>query len=67
MENISPHNLPQIAPALNHLPADRQLWPRDAGEACDRLRRELDRWSRDNDWPHTSNAWIAEEAVRRSW
>jgi hypothetical protein len=28
--------------------------------------RELDAWCRANDWPTRLNAWIAEEAVRRS-
>ena len=67
VENITPHDPPQVVPAMNQLPGDRRQWPREAGEAYEHLLRELDRWSRDNDWPHTTNSWIAEEAVRRGW
>ena len=31
------------------------------------LLRELERWCRKHDWPHTTNAWVAEQAVRQCW
>ena len=37
------------------------------GGSQSRLLRELNSWSRDHDWPMSTNSWIAEEAVRRSW
>jgi len=67
MEQISEYQLVPAAPAVRALPEDRNQWPRDAGEAHGRLLRELNRWSRDNDWPSTLNSWVAEEAVRREF
>lgn len=67
MEQISEHQRVPAAPAMRALPEDRNRWPREAGEARERLLWELNRWSRDHDWPSTLNSWIAEEAVRREW
>ncbi len=67
MEQISEYRQVPAAPAMAALPGDRELWPRDAGEVHNRLLRELNQWSRDNDWPSTLNSWIAEEAVRRAF
>jgi hypothetical protein len=67
MESVTHLDPPHMIPAVSALPEDRQQWPREADDACNQLRRELDRWSRDNDWPHSCNSWVAEEAVRRAW
>lgn len=67
METISEYQ-PLIAPVgVTTLPEDRTQWPREADTARTSLVRELNRWSRDNDWPSTLNSWIAEEAVRRGY
>ena len=52
-------------PAL--LPGDRSDWPEPARAAFHDVLRQLDRWCRQHDWPTAGNAWVAEEAVRRSW
>ena len=49
------------------LPEARAAWPPAAAQEYQQLLRELDTWSREHDWPMSSNSWIAEEAVRRSW
>ena len=67
MESTTHHEPSHMSPALGALPEDRTQWPRDAGHAYDHLLRELNRWSRENRWPHSNNSWIAEEAVRRGW
>ena len=67
MEHISQHQMSQGPPALASLPESRNLWPRSAGIAYDDVLRQLNRWSRDNDWSQHNNSWIAEEAVRRGW
>jgi hypothetical protein len=67
METISEHNAEAVFPAVEALPNERTEWPDDAGREYGRLLRELNSWSRDHDWPTSSNSWIAEEAVRRSW
>jgi len=53
--------------APDGLPEDRAEWPDEAGREYGRLLRELNAWSREHDWPMSSNAWIAEETVRRCW
>lgn len=56
------------APALHILlPGDRAEWPHEARFAYRRLLRELDRWCRQQGWPATRNAAVAEEAVRQAW
>lgn len=67
MEIVSEHRPPQVPPALSALPKGRDTWPRDAERAYENLLGQLNRWSRDNDWPQISNTWIAEEAVRQGW
>ena len=52
---------------MDALPEDRKRWTRNADAAHASLLRELNQWSRDNDWPSTLNSWIAEEAVRRTF
>ncbi len=61
-----PRTSPIVAP-VNALPDDRSQWPEDAGDSYRSLLRDLDRWSRENRLPMVTNAWVAEEAVRRSW
>jgi len=67
MENISEHQMSPSPMAMDALPEDRKRWPRTADAAHASLLRELNQWSRDNDWPSTLNSWIAEEAVRRAF
>jgi hypothetical protein len=67
METIAEHNSAPFLPAVEVLPDDRAEWPDDAGREYRRLLRALNSWSRDHDGPMSSNSWIAEEAVRRSW
>lgn len=67
MEHISEHQYSQGPPALTQLNESRGRWPSDAERAYDLLLRELNQWSRDNDWSQINNTWIAEEAVRRGW
>ena len=67
METITEHHIPQPFPAVEVLPRERTDWPDDAGREYGRLLRELNSWSRENDWPMSGNSWIAEEAVRRGW
>lgn len=67
MENFSEHRPASLPIGINTLPADRKLWPSDADAARESLIRELNRWSRDNDWPATLNSWVAEEAIRRGF
>ncbi len=60
----------KMAPAIPHVEAlseQRNEWPDNATKEYLQLLRELDAWSREHDWPMSSNSWIAEEAVRRSW
>jgi hypothetical protein len=54
-------------PAVEALPEERTEWPDEADREYHRLMRELNAWSREHDWPMTTNSWIAEEAVRQSW
>jgi hypothetical protein len=49
------------------LPDDRGQWPSEAQTAFNEVRRELDRWCRKHDWSPSTNASIAEEAIRQSW
>ena len=67
MEAITEPEAPRTFPAHGRLPEDRAEWPDEAGRQYGRLLRELNAWSREHDWPMSSNAWIAEEAVRRCW
>ena len=67
METIAEHNAAPYFPAFEVLPNERADWPDDAGREYRRLLRELNSWSRDHDWPMSTNSWVAEEAVRRSW
>jgi len=67
MEHLSEPR-PLTAPVgIKTLPDDRKQWPSAADAARESLVIELNRWSRDNDWPSTLNSWIAEEAVRRGF
>lgn len=56
-----------IVAQVNCLPADRSQWPVDAFDSYRQILRDLDRWSRENDFPVITNAWVAEEAVRQGW
>ena len=67
MQTISEQPSMTVSIGINPLPEDQSQWPRAAEKARDLLFRELNRWSRDNDWPTTMNSWIAEEAVRRGF
>ena len=67
METIVEHNAEAVSPAVKTLSSERAEWPDEAGREYGRLLRELNSWSRDHDWPMSSNSWIAEEAIRRSW
>ncbi len=67
MEIISDLQMSPTPIVMDGVPDDRKRWSRSAGAARDSLLRELNRWSRDNDWPSTLNSWIAEEAVRRAF
>jgi hypothetical protein len=67
METIAEQKIAPVLPAVEVLPSERAEWPNDAGREYSRLLRELNSWSRDHDWPMSSNSWIAEEAVRRGW
>ena len=67
METITEHNTATVSPAVEMLPEDRTEWPHDASREYSRLLRELNSWSRHHDWPMSTNSWVAEEAVRRSW
>jgi hypothetical protein len=49
------------------LPQDRTEWPEQARKAFHDVLHQLDLWSRQHDWPTSSNAWVAEQAVRQSW
>ena len=42
-------------------------WPREAFQAYRELLAELNRWSRQNDHPMSTNPSVAEEAVRQTW
>ena len=68
MEIVAEH---QEAPSYPHplevLPDDRAEWPDDAGEAHQRLLRDLDRWCREHDCSMVTNSCVAEEAVRQGW
>ena len=67
METIAEHNATSYFSAVEVLPENRAEWPDDAGREYSRLLRELNSWSRDHDWPMSTNSWVAEEAVRRGW
>jgi hypothetical protein len=67
METIAEHDATTYFAAVEVLPVNRDEWPDEAGREYSRLLRELNSWSRDHDWPMSTNSWIAEEAVRRSW
>ncbi len=67
MDIISEQQMSPTPIVMDALPADRKRWPRSADAAHDSLLRELNRWSRENDWPSTLNSWVAEEAVRRAF
>jgi hypothetical protein len=63
-QSLNPATLP---PQPMGLVEDTSLWPDTAQAALAEVRRELDRWCREHDWPSATNSWIAEEAVRRCW
>lgn len=67
METSYEHQSLPAPMAISALPEDRKQWPSEANAARQSLVGDLNRWSRDNDWPSTLNSWIAEEAVRREW
>ncbi len=67
MEATFEHQSSHPAVTISSLPEERDRWPRTAGAAHEALLRELNLWSRDNDWPVTLNSWIAEEAVRQGY
>ena len=52
---------------LDGLPNDRAKWPEEASTIYRQILGELDGWCRHHDWPKSTNSWVAEEAVRRSW
>ena len=56
---------PAIGPC-QLLPNNRHDWPTDEFDSYREVLAELDAWSRRHDAPRSLNAWIAEEAVRRS-
>jgi len=49
------------------LSGNRDEWSSGAESAYRHVLGELNAWSRSHDSPRCLNAWIAEEAVRRSW
>jgi hypothetical protein len=67
MEIISEHQMSPTPIVMDALSEDRKRRPSGADAAHNSLLQELNRWSRDNDWPSTLNSWIAEEAVRRAF
>ena len=67
MQAITEHDVLMTRPAVEALPEERTEWPDNATSEYHRLLRELNSWSREHDWPMSSNSWIAEEAVRRIW
>ena len=67
METITQHRISTPLRAADILPDEREEWPVAASTEYRRLLRELNSWSREHDWPNSSNTWIAEEAIRRSW
>jgi hypothetical protein len=67
MEAITEHQIAAPPAAADLLPNEREEWPDTASTEYRRLLRELNSWSREHGWPMSSNSWIAEEAVRRSW
>ncbi|MEJ2580300.1 MAG: hypothetical protein P8127_01475 [Acidobacteriota bacterium] len=67
METITAQNMAPAIPRIEVLPEKRDEWPDNATKEYRQLLRELNDWSREHDWPMSSNSWIAEEAVRRSW
>ena len=57
----------QATGKFDDLPNDRARWPDEARTMYRDILGELDGWCRQNDWPKSKNAWVAEEAVRQSW
>lgn len=49
------------------LPASRAEWPDAARHAFFDVLRQLDGWCREHDRPRSTNAAIAEQAVREGW
>jgi hypothetical protein len=49
------------------LPASRADWPGGARQAFSEVLRQLDLWCRERDRPRSTNAAIAEQAVRQVW
>ena len=67
MQTTTEHGTPPIIAQVNGLPDDRSQWPTDAFDSYRRILRDLNHWSRENDFPLATNTWVAEEAVRQSW
>lgn len=58
---------PGMAEGLGGLPASRAEWPDGARQAFFQVLRQLDGWCRERDRPRSTNAAIAEQAVREGW
>jgi hypothetical protein len=52
---------------LGGLPANRVDWPDGARQAFSEVLRQLDGWCRERDRPRSTNAAVAEQAVRQAW
>ena len=58
---------PGMVESLGGLPASRAEWPDGARQAYFEVLRQLDLWCRERDRPRSTNAAIAEQAVREGW
>lgn len=58
---------PGMVGDLGGLPASRGDWPDGARQAFSEVLRQLDGWCRDRDRPRSTNAAIAEQAIRQVW
>lgn len=58
---------PGLAGDLVGLPASRVDWPDGARQAFTEVLRQLDGWCRERDRPRSTNAAVAEQAVRQVW
>ena len=58
---------PGMVEGLGGLPASRAEWPDAARHAFFDVLRQLDGWCRERDRPRSTNAAIAEQAIRQVW
>ena len=58
---------PGMVGDVGGLPASRVDWPDGARHAFSEVLRQLDGWCRERDRPRSTNAAIAELAVRQAW